>query len=353
MKTLRFVLAALLVSVLLAGASVMAAEQAPWMAAADKALNQAFSKIGSDRGDAGLLLLTNAGYGQAAGQSTETFIDLASKITGCSTGARNLLAVHASVLDPLWFSLYRKDTGQLVFAKWTGSGFEEQALDASPEKILTPEGWKQAAAGPLGSKVFSVVSISLTWAVDPPWTLLLSAAFHDHFCPGVNSGYLAGQYVMDKLPLGSGDQYVFVTAPAKCAADALQVMFNTTPGKSGGFSMSIDGKKLQEYASGGVAPMTVAMRVNRKKDECNGLVLGFDWRQAYKATGVGADEMAPKGGPGNPMFWVARAKMSRELAAMPPEKLLGMIVELKSFSGPAKLADQISGGDPYAVAWNE
>ena len=128
----------------------------------------------------------------------------------------------------------------------------QQTIDARPEAVLSPEGWQKAAGGLIGPHVFSVVSLSMTWAVDPPWHLLMAAAFHDHFCPGVNSGYIAGQYVMDKLPLGPGDKYVFVTAPAKCAADALQVMFNTTTGKSGGYAMAIGGKQLGAYASGGV-----------------------------------------------------------------------------------------------------
>ena len=42
------------------------------------------------------------------------------------------------------------------------------------------------------------------------------------------------------------------------------------------------------------------------------MVLGFDRNKAYTDTGVSAQEIAPIGEPGNPMFWVARAKMSRE-----------------------------------------
>ena len=65
--------------------------------------------------------------------------------------------------------------------------------------------------------------------------------------------------------------------------------------------MAIGGDKLGGYASNGVQPMTVAMRVNQKKDECAGLVLGFDWNKAYELTGSTADELAPQGGPANPV----------------------------------------------------
>jgi len=320
---------------------------------AQEKLARAMSEIGLQKGDRNLLVLTNAGYGQIGAQSTEAFIDIAQQVTGCSMGSRSLLTLHTSLQEPLWCSIYRKDTGKMVFFKWTGAGFEQQGIDADPAKILTPEGWKAASSGLIGQKAFSVISICLTWAVEPPWTLLLAATFHDHFCPGVNSGYVAGQYLMEKMPLGAGDQYVFVTAPGKCAADALQVMFNTTAGKSSGYTMAVPDETLAKYSSGKVQPSIIAMRVNRKSDTCKGAVLGFDWNKAYNDTGVKAEEMAPQGGPGNPMFWIARVKMSRELARMPSEKLLGYIAELKNFSGKADLADKVAGGDPYALVWNQ
>jgi formylmethanofuran dehydrogenase subunit E-like metal-binding protein len=267
-------------------------------------------------------------------------------------GTRSLLSLHTPIQEPLWCSLYRKDTGALVFLKWTGEGFEEQIINAAPGRILTSEGWREAAAGIIGPRIFSVVSISLTWSVDPPWTLIKAATFHDHFCPGVNSGFIAGEYLIENLPLKPGEKYVFVAAPGKCAADALQVMFNATAGKSSAYAMAINGKTLAKYAEGGVKPSIIAMRVNNKSDRCDGRVLGFDWGKAYEATGVKADEMAPKSGRNNPIFWVARAKMSMELARLPKQKLQSYIVSLKSFSGKASLADQVAGGDPYAVAWN-
>ena len=305
------------------------------------------------KGDQRLFVLTNAGYGQIGSRTTEAFLDLSQDVTGCSQGRRSLLSLHTSVQEPLWGTLYRRDTGKMNFFKWTGKRFEKQTIDASPEKILTPRGWKDASSGLIGRKLFSVASICVTWAVDPPWTLLLAAAFHDHFCPGVNSGYIAGQYLMERLPLGPGDQYVFITAPDRCPADALQVMFNTTAGKSSGYTMAISEGSLAKYARSGVQPAIVAMRVNKKSDACEGKVLGFDWDRAYADTGVKAEEIAPQGGQANPMFWIARVRMSRELVRLPKEKLVGYVIELKQFSGKANLVDKVVSGDPYAAVWNQ
>jgi formylmethanofuran dehydrogenase subunit E-like metal-binding protein len=319
---------------------------------AREALERAFSEIGLPKGDDNLLVLTNAGYGQIGPQSTEAFLDFARETTGCSTGTRSLLTVHTSINESFWCSIFRKDTGKLVFLKWTDQGFAQQVVNSSPERILNPESWKTAASGLIGQNFFSVVSISLTWAVGPPWPLLLAATFHDHFCPGLNSGYIVGEYCRDKMPLKSGEQYIFVTAPGKCAADALQVIFNTTAGKSSGYAMNIAPAISARYERNKVQPMTIAMRVNRKVDICEGTVIGFNWNKAYADTHVKADEITPQGGPGNPMFWIARVKMSRELVRLPREFLLGYLVELKKFTGNARLADEIAGGDPYALVWN-
>ena len=329
-----------------------ASEPPSWLTSGRTALDRAMSEIGFSRTDSNLLVLTNAGYGTIDHKSTEAFLDMASQETGCSMGTRSLLPVHTGIQEPLWCALFRKDTGKLIFLKWTGKGFEQQIIDASPDKILTPDGWKQASSGLIGRKIFSVVSLCVTWAVDPPWTLLLAATFHDHSCPGVNAGYIAGHYLMEKLPLGAGDRYVFVTAPGSCPADALQVMFNATAGKGSGYTMAISKKALHKYAMDRVEAWIVAMRVNRKSDKCEGMILGFNWHKAYADTGVKAEEMAPKGGRNNPMFWVARAKMARELARLPKEKFIAYIVDLKSFSGKAALVNKVAGGDPYAVVWN-
>lgn len=80
------------------------------------------------------------------------------------------------------------------------------------------------------------------------------------------------------------------------------------------------------------------MCVNNKSDTCDGRVLEFDWNKAFQDTGLKPDELSPKGGPANPVFWIARVKMSRELARLPMDKHLTYIVELKSFTGKAKLA---------------
>ncbi len=314
---------------------------------AQQALTAAMAELGIKKGETPFLVLTNAGYGQLGGHSTEAFLDLAAETTGRTMGTRSLLPVHTSVDEPLWFSLYRPDTHRLAFIASQGSDFKTQFIDATPDKLLTPEGWK-AAAAPIGNpRLFSIASISLTWAEKPAWPLLLAAGFHDHFCPGLNSGYFAAEYLKKNLPLQKGDKYVFVVAPSKCAADAVQVMFNATAGKEGTYGMEIAKKDWGKYFGPGAAPALIAMRVNQGSDTCEGVVLGMNWKQAYEDTSVKPEEHAPPEGPKNPVFWTSRVIMSKKLAAMPLEKQMAYLQEVQRFSGKAGLAKQVAAGDPF------
>lgn len=332
------------------------AKDSPQMQKAQAALCAAMDQLKLKKSDSGFLVLTNAGYGEIGGQSTEAFLDIAAGTTGRSVGSKSLVAVHASCYQPLWFSLYSKEKNKLAFAKWSAGAFKTQVVDADPQKILTRPGWKKAAAGGvMGSSMFGVVSLSLAWGQGLDWPLLLSAAFHNHFCPGLNGGYVAAAYVKKHLPLAKGEGYMFVGAPCKCFMDALQVIFDATSGKSGAYGLPMSDKAAAKYISGKYGPLAIAMRVNKKKNICDGLVLGFNWVDLRTDCGVKDDEMAPKKGRADPMFFISRVKMSMAMAQMPMEKKLGYIKVFKKLSGPASLAQKVAlgGGDPYAVAWGQ
>ncbi len=323
----------------------------PIMVQAQKAVKDGLAQLKAQPGQ-GLLVLTNAGYAQIKDSSTEAFLDVAVQAAGVSQGTKSLLMVHSSTQAPLWFALFKKDDYGLAFAKYSPQGFKVQLVDAAPDEVLTPEGWKKAASI-MGSGTFGIISIANSWAKGAPWPLLWAACFHNHFCPGLNGGYVAAEYVKKNLPLGPGDRYVFVAAPPKCFMDGLQVLLDTTMGKSGVYSMAMPGKVAAKYFGDKAGPLGIAMRVNAKADKCDGQVLGFDWAKVGKDTG--GYDLAPKGGRSNPLFWIARVKMSAVMATMPMDKKLPYIVKVKEFSGPAELADQVAlgGGDPYAVVWGK
>lgn len=312
----------------------------------EAALDDAMGTLDADTDDQDLLLITNAGYGTANGQPSEAYIDLAVAISGCTPGRHRLVSVVTPQDESLWFALYKDQTADLVFVRLTTQGTISQRIDLAPSAILTPEGWTAAKTGTLGPRTFSVVSMAMSWSAGAPWDLFMAAQLHDHFCPGLNAGYLIREYVRTALPKGKGDRYVFVGAPPFCAMDALQVLEGCTVGKKGAMAMMVQGPKGQ-----GVPAGIIALRVNAAEDRCDGLVLGVDWPLIWELSGVSEKDMAPEGGPSNPMFHISRTTMSWKMAQMPMVQKMACVVERDRFTGPAKLAKAIMSAkaDPYAM----
>lgn len=311
-------------------------------------------ELKATKGDENLLTLTNAYYGRIDGHSAEAYRDAISETTGCTSGKRNFLDVHSAFDKPLWFALFRKDTGKLVFTKWSDGTFKNQIIDASPESILTLAGWKKASEGLIGGKgLFSVVSISLAWAEGAAWPIIKTAGFHDHLCPGVNIGYLAHVYLEKKLPLEKGERYLFFGALPKCYMDTLQVMYNATMGKQRAFGVTMSKEQLAKYRTNGAVPSIIAVKVNKKRGTCEGVVLGHSWGEIMQDLGTDVADFSPKGGPSNPVFFLTRAKACRKMAQIKLDDKMKWLKELRRFSGDSTLANKIcnAGGDPYAVVW--
>ena len=339
---------ALLLTVVFTAAGASLAKAATDGAA--DAFGLAMKTIGVTPDQPGFMVLTNAGYGQDGGKSTEAYLDVLVKATGRTPGTRTLLGVNTPCTEPLWFSFFNKDTKDLVFIRKGKAGFKQQTFNLSPEKIFQPDAWAAAAKGLVGKRMFSVTTISLSWAEGANRTMLKGAELHDHFCPGLNAGFIIKAKLDKDLPLGKGDRYVFVGAPPICAMDALQSAYGCTMGKKGAFSMMVP-KAAKKAAKDGVPPFLIAMRVNAKKDVCEGMVLALDWSKLGSATGVSPKDLSPKGGKSNPLFYISRAKMSFQLVQMDMKDKLVCIVEQARFSGPAKLMSKVinAGADPYAV----
>lgn len=331
------------------------------MVQAMNALFKARTELGLEKGDKNLLAVTNAGYGTVNGKTTEAFLDIVTSVTACTMGTRSILLVHTPINYPLWCGLYRKDNNKLIFIKWDKGAFKKQNLDISPAKILLPPVWKKAASGLIGGKtLFSVVTICNSWSAGASWPLLKSAEFHNHICPGLNAGYIIGEYLKTKHPLRKGEKYVFIAAPPICAIDTLQMMYDATVGKHGTFAKAVGKEKVMKYSGdlwfkgAPISPIIViAMRVDKSSNSCEGVVLGLDWKRLFKDAGLNYQDFDPPGGKSNPIFFISRTKLSIRMASMEMEDKLKYVKEIKTFFGQATLANKIAkeGADPYALIW--
>jgi formylmethanofuran dehydrogenase subunit E-like metal-binding protein len=358
-------------TVFLAGASCVSTRitdspktpEAPEMGLAEKSVVAALRSLGAEKGDRNVLALTNAGYAIIGGQSSEAFLDILSQETGCSPGRRSLLTVHTPFTEPLWYALYKRDKGRMVYGQWSERQFQEQAFDGSPHAILKPDAWKKAASGIAGGgkTLFSIVSISHCWAAGGSWQTLKSCEFHNHFCPGVETGFVISDYLRSQLPLKPGESYSFIAAPSGCAVDVLQVLYDTTTGKTAAYAKTISQEKIKQYAgslwyeAATLIPLPViASRINEKEDTCEGVVLGMDYKRLFEDTASNAPDFDPPGGRSNPIRYIVRVKLASKMLAMSDAEKRKYLVEVKKFKGPASLAQKLAqeGTDPYAVIWS-
>lgn len=321
-----------------------------------KAVQASMAQLGASKNDEGLLLLTNALYGQLDGQGAERMRDRLAEITGCTSGKRSLLDVHTPVSERLWFALFQKKSHKMVFARWGEGAFQSQTIEAAPDKLLEIEAWRRAGEGLIGPKnLFQVASIALAWAAGTDWSNLKAAGFHGELPPGINIGFLFHAYLQSHMPVEKGDQWLFFGALPKCYMDSLQVLYNTTLGKMEAYGVLMPKEQLSKYSAKGAMPCIVALQVNRAKDTCRGMVLGFSRKQVMDHLGVRESDLNPQGGDSNPVFCIARIKGSMQMAKTPPADQMKWIVEMKQFAGKAALAQRVcnAGADPYAIVWGK
>jgi formylmethanofuran dehydrogenase subunit E-like metal-binding protein len=271
-----------------------------------KATNIAMQQLSFTKGDANVLAMTDAGYSIISGQTTEKCIDGVIAASGCTTGGSNLLMIHRSKELPLWFAFFKEDTRDFIYLQ-VNSAVVNKSVDElnkladnqifniiAKENIKlddlynNPDKWNEK----INNKVFggnesSLIGIASIWA-HPKCTFdfLQAAQFHNHICPGVNSGYLISKYLDKNLPLQQGQSYKIFAVPSWCKDDALQVIYDATVGKKGMFASDLteEQKKMLPDNAKGVAGIYI--RWDAKTNTGSGLVLAFDFDKASELAGV-------------------------------------------------------------------
>lgn len=62
-----------------------------------------------------MIVLTNAGYAEIGGSSTEAALDGAASVTGASRGSKTLIEIHSAFWDPVWFAVYDRKSGLCAY----------------------------------------------------------------------------------------------------------------------------------------------------------------------------------------------------------------------------------------------
>lgn len=295
----------LIVSCLVISAKVAWASQATdkeylfWQALTKKMTQEAWTMMGAKPKN--MIVLTNAGYVKFGEYAAQAALDGVSKKTGCTAGKGTLLEVHAARTSPLWFVLYDKESGKVVYCVVNKDKAMELLINGVTDlkrvsaqalfsKIVcenikadnltaNAQAWdKKMKEKVFDGNEFRIVSIVNAAAKGAPADLIKSVLYHDHFCPGVTSGYLLANFLERELPLrSSDDSYFIISAPVWCKEDALQTVLNTTPGKSGMAVLPMDAKTKAMLVPEAKNLAGIYFRTDKKTKKTEVVVLTFDF----------------------------------------------------------------------------
>lgn len=263
-----------------------------WAAVGKRAAVEAGRLMGGKPAD--LLVLTNAGFAVIDGDTTEACLDGLSEATGCTLGRGNLLAVHSAREKPLWFLFFDKVSGKAVYCEPdplfpSTQPFKRLASEniGKNRLLADPGSWNaKVRAKVFGGNEFSIVTIANVVAEGVPFDFVQAVLFHDHLCPGVTSGYLIANYLSSHLPLRSpAERYYIIALPPWCKDDALQVLLNTTPGKSGLAVIPMNDADKETLIPEAKNLAGIYIRWDGKSKTGDGLVLGFDFDKAAAMSG--------------------------------------------------------------------
>jgi formylmethanofuran dehydrogenase subunit E-like metal-binding protein len=170
-----------------------------------------------------LIVLTNAGYAEIFGMSTQGALDGLTVVTGASRGKNTLVEVHSAARDPLWFAVYDRQSGFCAYLEMNRSDGSDSKLFPQPmspemfgirtvERIDAAYLYQHAtalearlASRIFGNNAFRVITIANAVASGAPARVIRAIEFHDHYCPGVISGIFMAGYVQTHFPRANPD----------------------------------------------------------------------------------------------------------------------------------------------------
>jgi formylmethanofuran dehydrogenase subunit E-like metal-binding protein len=281
-------------------ASVYGQWKALGASAAENAL-AAMEKAGAAPRKGNVIVLTNAGYAEVGGASTQGALDGLTETTGASRGSNTLIEIHSAAWTKLWFALYDKVSGLCSYMEVIDAGtgnapasnpFETVSLERIDFEYLSSHADEYKVKfnnKVFGGNEFRIISIVNAVAKGAPAYAIRAFEFHDHYCPGVTSGIMMAGWLKKHFPPESGSDYFVQAIQPWCKEDALMVLLNTTPGKrsySVAYPTDADLERLKPEAKDA---STVVYRKKKNSENWEGIVLAFEWE---------ADTQCPETGNG-------------------------------------------------------
>ncbi len=245
-------------------------------------------KAGASPEQGDIIVLTNAGYAEVNGGSTQGALDGLAGITGSSRGRHTLVEIHSAPWERLWFAIYDKASGLCSYLEVDPSVTEYSSAELFDIRALEKISFEHLRNHPdkyaakfqeemFGGNEFRVISIANAIAEGVPPYAVRAFEFHDHFCPGVTSGIIMAEYLKRHFPFGPEDEYFVQAVDPWCKEDALMVLLNATPGK-GTYAVNYPSDSdLERVLPEARDASTIFYMKAKTSGRWKGVVLAFEW----------------------------------------------------------------------------
>ena len=284
-----------------------------WSSLSKKMFRECWKKNGGKPKN--VIAMSNCSYVKYGDHSPQIMLDYVARETGCTTGAGNLLEVHSSRSAPAWFVFFDRNSGKAVYcslksdkifdllksgtAVISKNGADDLFSKIESENIKADHLFANPALWDEKLKVkvfegneFRIVTIINAADKGVPADLLKAVLYHDHFCPGVTSGYLLANFLEKELPLrSSADSYYVISTPVWCKEDALQTVLNITPGKSGMAILPLDAGSKGRLKDQAKNLAGIFFRNDSQAKKSEAMILSFDFSIVDKEAGFAGRTM--------------------------------------------------------------
>jgi len=238
-------------------------------------IQDAMKVLALEKGAEDLGVLTNARYVRLDGKTTEHYIADIEMLTGTSMGKGNLLFFNERPKDSLLIVLAHRKNMQCVVIRYDGTRGQTKFLSLKDSDIQDSDFFWNATPGASGKETFHIVSILSAWFAAAPYEFLQCAELHGHVCPGILFGYFSAKGLIDKYPLLSGEEYIFIASPNECKDDAMLAMLGLTPGKKNLIVKVVDRRLIKKKNDGNYVT-GILIKWSRSKNKGLGVVLSIN-----------------------------------------------------------------------------
>lgn len=211
----------------------------------------------------------------------------------------NLLVVQNARNAPLWFAFFDKSSGNCTFIE-VSYGNESEISYQVTENIdfsnlsknkKSIAAWnKKVNSTIFDGREFAILTISNGWATgNLNYELMQCLEIHNHFCPGVSSGFVLANWMEENYPLKEGVSYTVFSCPNWCKEDVFVKRWDVTPGKGGIFVSALTDEDIKAI---GNSPAGIFVVTDKNAGTMKAVVLGFDFNVVNTNCGAKKDDPA-------------------------------------------------------------